>query len=70
MPGGVSRHNTQTVTTFAFETMDQTPRFFVSEFGCFTTPIAEHGPLLALKFACHCPNSFSLSRSKRNNIPD
>ena len=48
MPGSVSRHDAQTVTTFAFETMDQTPRLLVSEFGCFTTAIAEHGPDLIL----------------------
>ncbi len=53
MPGSVSRHDEQTATTFAFESMDQTPRFFVREFGCFTTAIAEHGPPLALKFARH-----------------
>lgn len=53
MPGSVSRHDAQTVTTFTFESMHQTPRLFVSEFGCFTTPIAEDGPLLALKIACH-----------------
>lgn len=53
MTGSVSRHDAQTVTTFTFESMDQTPRFFVSEFGCFTTQIAEHGPMLVLKFARH-----------------
>ena len=53
MPGSVSRHDPQTVTTFTFESMDQTPRFLVSEFGCFTTPIAEHGPDLILKIAGH-----------------
>ena len=49
MPSSVSRHDAQTVTTFTFESMNQTPRFFVSEFGGFTTPVAEHGPLLILK---------------------
>ena len=60
MPGSISRHDTETVTTFTFESMDQTPRFLVSEFGCFTTAIAEHGPLLALKFARHCRRLFPL----------
>ena len=53
MPGSVSRHDAQTVTSFTFESMHQTPRFFVGEFGCFTTTIAEYGPLLILKFARH-----------------
>jgi len=53
MPGSVTCHDAQTATTFTFESMDQTPRFLVSEFGRFTTPIAEHGPLLVLKFAGH-----------------
>lgn len=53
MPGSVSRHDEQTVTTFTFQSMNQTPRFLVSEFGCFTTAIAEHGPLLVLQFARH-----------------
>ena len=53
MPGSVRRHDAQTVTTFTFESMDQAPRFLVSEFGCFTTAIAEHGPLLVLKIARH-----------------
>ena len=53
MPGSLSRHDAETVTSFAFEPVNQTPRFLVSEFGCFTTAIAEHGPLLALKFAGH-----------------
>ena len=48
MPGSVSRHDAQTVMTFTFEPMNQTPRFFVSELGCFTTAIAEHGPSLSL----------------------
>ena len=53
MPGSLTRHDAQTVTTFTFESMDQTPRLFMSEFGCFTTPIAEHGPILILKIAGH-----------------
>lgn len=53
MPGSLSRHDAQTVTSFAFEPVNQTPRFLVSEFGCFTTAIAEHGPLLVLKIAGH-----------------
>ena len=53
MPGSVSRHDAQTSTFFTFESMHQTPRFLMSEFGCFTTAIAEHGPLLALKIARH-----------------
>lgn len=70
MPGSVSRHDEQTVTTFTFESMDQTPRFLMSELGCFTTAIAEHGPLLALKFAGHFGNSFSLSSRRGINILD
>ena len=53
MPGGVIRHDAQTVTTFTFEPVNQTPRFFVSEFSGFTTAIAEHGPILVLKIAGH-----------------
>ena len=53
MPGSVSRHDAQTVTTFTFESMDQTPRFFVGKFDSFTTPITEHGPILVLKIAGH-----------------
>ena len=53
MPGSVSRHNAQAVAPFTFESMYQTPRFFVSELVCFTTAIAEHGPLLVLKIARH-----------------
>ena len=33
--------------------MNQTARFFVSEFGGFTTSITEHGPILILKIARH-----------------
>ena len=58
MPGSVSRHDAQTVTAFTFESMNQTPRFFVREFGGFTTPIAEHGPILILKIAGHCRRLF------------
>jgi branched-subunit amino acid aminotransferase/4-amino-4-deoxychorismate lyase len=53
MPSSVSRHDAQTVTTFTFKPVNQTARFFVSEFGCFTTAIAEHGPILILKIARH-----------------
>lgn len=53
MPSSVSRYDAQAVTTFSFEPMDQTPRFFVSQFGCFTTSITEHGPILILKIAGH-----------------
>ena len=53
MPRSVSRHDAQTVTTFTFEPVNQTPRFLVSEFGFFTTAIAEHGPVLVLKIARH-----------------
>jgi len=57
MPSSFRGHDAQTVTTFTFKSVDQTARFFMSEFGCFTTPIAEHGPLLALKFVRHLRNS-------------
>ncbi len=53
MSSSVTRHDAQTATTFAFKSMDQTPRFFVSELVCFTTAIAEHGPILVLKIAGH-----------------
>lgn len=53
MPGSVSRHDAQAMTPFTFEPVNQTPRFFVSEFGCFTTTIAKHGPILILKIAGH-----------------
>jgi hypothetical protein len=60
VPGSFSRHDAQTVTSFTFESMDQTPRFLVSEFGCFTTTIAEHGPIRLLKIARHCRRLFPL----------
>jgi hypothetical protein len=41
------------VTTFTFQPMNQTPRFFVRELGSFTAAIAEHGPILILKIAGH-----------------
>ena len=53
MPASFSRHDAKTVTTFAFEPVNQTPRLFVSELGCFTTAIAKHGPSLTLKIARH-----------------
>jgi len=51
--GSFRGHDAQTVTTFTFQPVNQTPRFFVSEFGCFTTAIAEHGPTLIMKIAGH-----------------
>jgi hypothetical protein len=53
MPSSFRGHDAQTVTTFTFKSVNQTARFFVSEFDCFTTPIAEHGPILILKIAGH-----------------
>lgn len=69
MPGSVNRHDEQTVTAFTFESMDQTPRFLVSEFGCFTTAIAEHGPLLVLKFAGHCRRLFPSPKGRGSCVP-
>jgi hypothetical protein len=57
VPGGFRSHDAQAVTTFAFEPVNQTPRFLVSEFGCFTAAIAEHSPPLFLKIAGHCLRS-------------
>jgi hypothetical protein len=53
MPGSFRSHDAQTVTTFTFQPMNQTPRLFVRELGCFTTAIAKHGPILILKIAGH-----------------
>ena len=53
MPGSFRSHDAKTVTTFTFQPVNQTSCLFVSELGCFTTAIAEHGPLFALKFASH-----------------
>ena len=53
MPRRVSRHDAKTVTSFAFEPVNQTARFLVCEFGCFTTTIAEHGPILIVQVARH-----------------
>lgn len=58
MPGSISRDDAQAMTAFTFEPVNQTPRFFVSEFGCFTTAIAEHRPILILKIAGHNVPSF------------
>jgi hypothetical protein len=57
MLGSFSGHDAQAVTTFTFKSVNQTARFFVGEFDCFTTAIAEHGPLLILKIAGHYLNS-------------
>jgi hypothetical protein len=51
--GSFRSHDAQTVTTFTFQSVNQTPRFFVSELGCFAIAIAEHGPILILKIAGH-----------------
>lgn len=68
MPGSVSRDNAQTVTTFTLEPVNQTPRLFVREVGGFTTTIAEHGPLLALKIARHWLNVFPLALRELNRL--
>ena len=53
MSGSFRGHDAQTVTTFTFQPVHQTPRFFVSELGCFTTAVTEHSPILILKIAGH-----------------